>query len=103
MSHNVWELFEDLTSIEVVVTHEGIIIDTYAEEGMVHTGTFGQTFAELHDFVLGHDAGIFPRQTQCWCGKHARGYYGQPEPVCGEEHADVLIAKWPTVSLEEEA
>lgn len=91
MTHRVFEHFEDNTTVEVVVTHEGLIIDTYADHGQTHTGTFCHDFQELHDFVQGHDAGIFPQSTRCWCQKQARGYYGQPTPVCCIDHADRLI------------
>lgn len=90
MTHRVFEHFEDDTTVEVVVTHEGLIIDTYADKGQTHTGTFRRDFQELHDFVQGHDAGIFPQSTRCWCQRQAKGYYGQPTPVCGIDHAEQL-------------
>jgi hypothetical protein len=90
MTHRVFQHFEDNTTIEVVVTAKDLIINTYADQGQTHTGTFCHDFQKLHDFVQGHGAGIFPQSTRCWCQKQARGYYGQPTPVCGIDHAEQL-------------
>lgn len=38
----------------------------------------------------GEDDPFFPESTRCVvCGEHAQGYFGQPMPVCGLEHAKV--------------
>lgn len=48
-------LGEEGEYLAIKITDEGIIMDSYQEDGNIHTGTVGMTFMEWFDFVQERD------------------------------------------------